>query len=118
MSLGCVSSETNDRVSESSILCRSTKVEVRVGYSRLAECGEMIGVKLSRLDRSRQSGIRSRNLKAQAERRGSVHGRKSVKFDVLCHECSGLMRGRRAQVDGIDMFAIAAYGIVTPNKGP
>lgn len=78
----------------------------------------MIAVKLSRLDRSRQSGIRSKDLEAQRKRRGSVDGRKSVKFDVLCHENSGLLRRRRAQVDGIDMFAIAAYGIVTPNKRP
>lgn len=79
----------------------------------------MIAIKLSRrLERSRQSGIQSKNLKAQAERRGSVRGRKSVKFDVLCHRNLSLLRGRRAQVDGIDMFAIAADGICTPNKGP
>ena len=59
---------TKDRVSEYCILCRNTKAELRVGYSRLAECGEMIAVKLSRLDRSRQSGIRSKNLEAQRER--------------------------------------------------
>ena len=110
---------TKDRVSEYCSLCRNTKAEVRVGYSRLAECGEMIAVKLSRLDRSRQSGIRSKNFEAQKEeRRGSVDGRKSDIFDVLCHENSGLLRGRRAQVDGIDMLEIAAYGIYTPKKGP
>jgi hypothetical protein len=72
----------------------------RVGYSRLAECGEVVAVKLSRLDRSRQSAHRSKNLEAQRSpwqcRRAEVRRFRWWKH-ALCHKNSGLLRGRRVQ---------------------
>jgi hypothetical protein len=106
-----VLSVIKDRVSEYSFRSLSSiegehKIEVRVGYSRLAECGEVIAVKLTRLIRSRQSGKWSRDFKAPPKSivaTDSVYGQKSVKLvvvmiHVLCHENSGLLRDRRASV--------------------
>lgn len=101
--LGFVSSVTRFRVSE--YLCQSMsngsiKLNARVGYSRLAECGEVVAVKLSRLDRSRQSAHRSKNLEAQRPawqcRRAEVRRFRWWKH-ALCHKNSGLLRGRRVQ---------------------
>lgn len=94
----------------------------RVGYSRLAECGEVVTLKLSRLDRSRQSAHRSKNLEAQRPpgqcRRAEVRRFRWWKH-ALCHKNSGLCEvgeSKLVQDHVVSVFEIGAYRIVTPKK--